>query len=87
MLFLQAAADDKALGAEVDVWRRILRDFEQSVLDAEGGVLQAEVERRAPPSTHAPDGFALGDADRQPQCQPALAHLGRASEDVEPLGE
>lgn len=71
----------------MDIRRRILCDFEQSVLNAESGVLQAEIERRAPPSAHVPNWFALGNANRQPQCQPALAHLGRASENMEPLGE
>ena len=65
-LFLQALAKGVAVGREVDVGGGILRDLEQTVLDAEGGVFQAEVERGALLHTHAPDGFALRHRDGQP---------------------
>ena len=69
-LFLQSLAKGIAVGGEVDVGGGVLRDLEQAVLDAEGGVLQAEVERGALLHAHAPDGFALRHRDGQPQRQP-----------------
>ena len=65
-LFLQTLAKGVAVGGEVDVGGSVLRDLEQAVLDAEGGVLQAEVERGALFHAHAPDGIALRHRDRQP---------------------
>ena len=65
-LFLQALAKGVAVGREVDVGGGVLRDLKQAVLDAEGGVFQAEVERGALLHTHAPDGFALRHRDGQP---------------------
>ena len=75
-LFLQTIAKGIAVGSEVDAGRSVLRDLEQAVLDAEGGVLQAEVERGALLHAHAPDGIALRHRDGQPQRQPGLTHLG-----------
>ena len=69
-LFLQALAKGVAVGREVDVGGGVLRDLKQAVLDAEGGVLQAEVERGALFHAHAPNGFALRHRDGQPQRQP-----------------
>ena len=43
-LLLQPSADESALDTEVDSRRSILCDLKQPVLDAEGGVFQAEVE-------------------------------------------
>ena len=65
-LFLQALTKGVAVGSEVDIGGSVIRDLEQAVLDAEGGVFQAEVERGALLHTHAPDGFALRHRDRQP---------------------
>ena len=84
-LFLQSFAQNVALGGEVDIGGSILRDFEQPVLNAEGGVLQAEIEGGALLHGHPPDGFALGHHDGQPQGQPGFSHLGRAGKDVQPL--
>ncbi len=56
-LFLQALAEGIAVGREVDVGGGVLRDLKQAVLDAESGVLQAEVERGALLHTHAPERF------------------------------
>ena len=75
-LFLQTLAKGVAVGGEVDAGGGILRDLEQAVLDAEGGILQAEVERSALLHAHAPNGFALRHRDRQPQRQPRFSHLG-----------
>ena len=75
-LFLQTLTKGIAVGGEVDVGGGVLRDLEQAVLDAEGGILQAEVERSALLHAHAPNGFALRHRDRQPQRQPGLSHLG-----------
>lgn len=75
-LFLQALAKGVAVGGEVDVGGGVLRDLKQAVLDAEGGVLQAEVERGALLHAHAPDGIALRHRDGQPQRQPGLTHFG-----------
>ena len=75
-LFLQPLAKGVAAGGEVDAGGGVLRDLKQAVLDAEGGVLQAEVERGSLLHAHAPDGFALRHRDRQPQRQPGLTHLG-----------
>ena len=69
-LFLQPLAKGVTVGGEVDVGWGVLRDLEQAVLDAEGGILQAEVERGALLHAHAPDGFALRHRDGQPQRQP-----------------
>ena len=69
-LFLQPLAEGIAVGGEVDVGGGVLRDLEQTVLDAEGGILQAEVERGTLFHAHAPNGFALCHRDRQPQRQP-----------------
>ena len=65
-LFLQALAKGVAVGSEVDIGGSVIRDLEQAVLDAEGGILQAEVERGALLHTHAPDGIALRHRDGQP---------------------
>jgi len=75
-LFLQTLTKGIAVGGEVDVGGGVLRDLKQAVLDAEGGVLQAEVERSALLHAHAPDGIALRHRDGQPQRQPGLTHLG-----------
>ena len=75
-LFFQPLADGRALHTEVDAVRRVLGDLKEPVLDAEDGVLQAEVEGGAPPHAHPPDRFALGYRHRQPQGQPGLTHLG-----------
>ena len=75
-LFFQPLAESVTVGGEVDVGWGVLRDFEQAVLDAEGGVLQAEVERGALFHAHAPNGFALRHRDGQPQRQPRFSHLG-----------
>ena len=69
-LFLQTLAESVTVGGEVDAGGGVLRDLEQAVLDAEGGVLQAEVERGTLFHAHAPNGFALCHRDRQPQRQP-----------------
>ena len=69
-LFLQTLTKGIAVGGEVDVGGGVLRDLEQAVLDAEGGILQAEVERGALLHAHAPDGFTLCHRDGQPKRQP-----------------
>ena len=69
-LLLQALAKGVAVCREVDVGGGVLRDLEQTVLDAEGGILQAEVERGALLHAHAPDSFALCHRDGQPKRQP-----------------
>ncbi len=84
-LFRQTVAQDAALGAEVDVGRRVLRHIEQPILDAELGVFQAKLESRTLLHPHPPDGFTLGNRDRQPQGQPRLPHLGRTSKNMESL--
>lgn len=86
-LFLQSPAQESGLGGEVDGGRRVLRNVQQPVLDAELGVLQAEIEGGALPDGHPPDRLSLGHRHCQPQRQPGLAHLGRPSQDVEPLRE
>lgn len=86
-LLLQTFAEDERLGTEVDVGRRVICDLVEPVLDAERGVLQAEVERRAAFCRHAPNGFALGDGDGKPEREPRLADLRRAREDVQPCRE
>ena len=73
--------------AKCSVGGGVLRDLEQAVLDAEGGILQAEVERGALLHAHAPDGFALRHRDGQPQRQPRFSHLWRSCEDVQTLRE
>ena len=75
-LFLQTLTKGIAVGGEVDVGGSVLRDLKQAVLDAEGGILQAEVERGTLLHAHAPNGFALRHCDGQPQRQPRLTHLG-----------
>lgn len=69
-------AQESGLGGEVDGGRGVLGDVQQSVLDAELGVLQAEVEGGALLDGHPPDRLPLGHRHRQPQGQPGLAHLG-----------
>jgi len=86
-LFLQTLANGVTVGGEVDAGRSILRDLKQAVLDAEGGVLQAEVERGTLFHAHAPNGFALRHRDGQPQRQPRFSHLWRSCEDVQSLRE
>ena len=73
--------------AKCSVGGGVLRDLEQAILDAEGGVLQAEIECGTLLHAHAPDGIALRHRDGQPQRQPGLSHLGRACEDVQALGQ
>lgn len=84
-LLLQPLTNEGALRAEVDATWCVLGDLEEPVLDAEDGILQAEIERGALLHGHPPDGFALGHHDGQPQGQPGLAHLGGARKDVQPL--
>ena len=86
-LLLQSLPDGSTLRAEVNVWRCILRDLEQSILNAEDRVLQAEIEGGALPGVHPPDRFSLGYGHCQPQCQPRLSHLRGARQDVQALGE
>ena len=86
-LLLQTLPKGIAVGGEVDVGGGVLRDLEQTVLDAEGGVLQAEIERSSLLHTHAPDLFALCHRDGQPQRQPRFSHLWRSCEDVQALGQ
>ena len=86
-LLSQSVTQDTALGAEVDAGWCVLCHIKQSVLDAELGVLQAEVQSRSLLYLHSPDGFALGNGHRQPQGQPGLPDLGRACEDVQTLGD
>ena len=63
--YMTGARDDNKITVEV-LGGGVIRDLEQAVLDAEGGILQAEVERGALLHTHAPDGFALRHRDGQP---------------------
>ena len=86
-LFLQPITQDAALRAEVDVGRRVLRYVEQSVLNTQLGVLQAEIQRGALLHRQSPDGFSLRHGNSQPQGQPGLAHLGRPGQDVQALGD
>ena len=65
-LRLQSFADECALRTEVDVVGRVLRHVQQPVLDAEQGVLQAEVERGAALAAHAPDRLPFGNRNREP---------------------
>ena len=74
-LFLQPLTDESALGAEVDAVWCVLRDLKESILDAEDGILQAEIEGGALLGGHVPDRFSLGHCYRQPQSKPGLAHL------------
>ena len=65
-LFLQSLTDESALGAEVDAVRCVLRDFKESILDAEDGIFQTEIECGALPGGHVPHRFSLGNCHRQP---------------------
>ena len=65
-LFLQSLADEVALRAEVDAVWRVLGNFKQPVLDAEDGILQAEIEGGTLLGGHVPDRFSLGNCHRQP---------------------
>ncbi len=53
-LLLQTLTKGIAVGGEVDVGGSVLRDLKQAVLDAESGVLQAEVERSSSASHSYP---------------------------------
>ena len=75
-LLLEPPAQNGALRAEVDVGRGVLRDLKQAVLDAEHGVLQAEVEGGALPGGQPLDPLPLGHGHCQPQGQPGLPRLG-----------
>ena len=74
-LFLQPLTDDRTLCAEVDAVWCVLCDFKESILDAEDGILQTEIERGALLGGHVPDRFSLSHRHRQPQGKPGLAHL------------
>ena len=65
-LLLQPLADEAALRAEVDAVWCVLRDFKESTLDAEDGILQTEIEGGALLGGHVPDRFSLGNCHRQP---------------------
>ena len=84
-LLLQPPSNEVALRAEVDAAWCVLRDLKEPVLDAENGILQAEIEGGALLHGHPPDQFALGHHDGQPQSQPRLAHLWGACQDVQAL--
>ena len=86
-LLLQSLPDGSTLRAEVNVWRCILRDLEQPVLNAEDRVLQAEIESGALLGVHSPDRFSLGYSHCQPEGQPGLPHLWGACQDVQTFGE
>ena len=85
-LLLEPPAQNGALRAEVDVGRGVLRDLKQAVLDAEYGVLQAEVEGGALPGGQPPDLLPLGHGHRQPQGQPGLPRLGSPGQEMQSLG-
>ena len=74
-LFLQPLPNEGALCAEVDAAWCVLSDFKESILDAEDGILQTEIERGALLSGHVPHRFSLGHRHGQPQSQPGLTHL------------
>ena len=76
-LFHQALPQDQALRAEVDVGRRVLGNIEEPGLNAEGGVLQAEVQRRYPRGGHPQAGAPFATV--------TASH--RASQDLPTLGE
>ena len=86
-LLFQPTPQQSGLGGEVNGGRCVLGNVQQSVLDAELGVLQTEIEGGALLCRLAPDAFTLRHRHSQPQSQPGLAHLGRPSQDVQPLGE
>ena len=69
-LFLQTFPENKTLGAEMDVGGSVLGDLVQTILDAERGILQREIEGRAALGGHPPDGVAPGHRYRQPESQP-----------------
>lgn len=81
----QPVAQDAAFRAEVDVGWCILRHIEQTVSDAELGILQAKVQRSALLHLHPPDRFALSNDHRQSQCQPGFPDLGGTGQDVQTL--
>lgn len=65
-LLLQSPAQESGLGGKMDGGRRVFRNVQQPVLDAELGVLQTEVEGSALPDGHSPDRLSLGHRHRQP---------------------
>ena len=58
-LFLQTFPENKTLGAEMDVGGSVLGDLVQTILDAERGILQREIECRAAFGGHTPDRVAF----------------------------
>lgn len=72
---------------EVQRRGRILGESEEAVLDALEAVLQAEVEDFARAGGEDPERYSLGHPEAQLQCQPGLADLWRARQQVEPLGQ
>ena len=65
-LFLQPLTDEGTLRAEVDAVWCVLGDLKESILDAEDGILQTEIEGGALLGGHVPDRFSLGNCHRQP---------------------
>ena len=86
-LLFQPLSDGSALRAEVDAVWRVLSDLEQSILNAEDRVLQAEIEGGTLFGGHVPDRFSLGYGHCQPEGQPRFPHLWGAGQDVQTFGE
>ena len=84
-LLLQPLAQNSTLRTEVDVGWVVLCDLKQAVLNAEHGVLQAEVEGGALPGGQPPNLLPFGHGHRQPQGQPGLPHLRRTGQEMQSI--
>ena len=65
-------------GSEEQIGRRVVRDIQQTVLDAAVAVLQAEVEHIALGSGKVPGRLTLRHLKTEPQRQPRFPYLWRS---------
>ena len=77
-LFHQSGVELLGHHGEVQGGRRVLREIQQSALDALEAVLQAEIEGLRRILWRSSRGVLPCHLEAQPQCQPRLAGLGRS---------
>ena len=77
-LLLQSTLQLLRHGSEEQIWRSVVRDIQQTVLDAAVAVLQAEVEHIALGSGKVPGRLTLRHLKTEPQRQPRFPYLWRS---------
>ena len=81
----QAIRQSSRMCGQIQVFRWVLRDVQQPVLQPVIAVLQAQIEHRTLLCRMSPDLFSACHLLAQPQRQPALSCLWRSRQDVQAL--